>query len=116
VSLGLTSHVRDHRIPDVAFATFEVVSITEQVPIIAVEVLSRSTRAEDTIRKSAEYAADGIGQYWLVDRDQRIITALRNEGGAWEIDLELDDARPTGTVVVGEYGEVALDLPALLDR
>lgn len=114
---GLTSRVRDHRIPDVAvFETFEDVSITEQVPIIAVEILSRSTRAEDMIRKSAEYAADGIAQYWLVDRDQRTITILRNQDGMWEIELELDDDRPSGTVAVGEYGEVTLDVPALLDR
>lgn len=114
---GLTSRVRDHRIPDVAVCeTFEDVSITEQVPIVAVEILSRSTRAEDTMRKSAEYAADGISQYWLVDRDQRTITILRNADGAWEIEFELDDERRTGTVTVGEYGEVSLHLPALLDR
>jgi len=114
---GLTSKMRDHRIPDVAvFATFEDVSITRQVPIVVVEVLSRSTRSEDTIRKAAEYAADGIAQYWIVDRDQRAITVLSNHDGAWQIDLELDDAHARGCVSVGDRGEVDLDLSALLDR
>lgn len=115
---GLTSPpVRDHRIPDVAvFAEFEDVSVTDQTPILVAEILSRSTRAEDTLRTSGEYAAAGISQYWILDRDQRTITVLRNDGGVWQIDLELDDERPVGTVVVGEHGSVVLDLPALLDR
>ena len=47
-------------------------------PLLVVEVLSPSTRSEDTIRKSVEYAEGGIGQYWVVDPDLRTADLWRN--------------------------------------
>ncbi len=40
---------------------------------------------------------------------------MPNNGGGWDLLLELDDQRPTGEVVVGDYGTVPLDLAALIE-
>ncbi len=79
-------------------------------PVLVVEVLSPSTRLEDLVRKSVEYAEGGAGQYWVVDPEARVIEVLRNVDGAWETLLRLDDATTTGEVAVGEHGVVRLDL------
>ena len=84
-------------------------------PTVVVEVLTPSTRAEDTMRKSREYAEGGIDQYWVVDPELRRIDVFLNGDGDWEPLLHLDDATPTGTVRVADHGEVALDLAAILD-
>ena len=103
------------RIPDVVVPrTPEDGLFMEIAPVIVMEVLSPSTRAEDTMRKSREYAEGGIDQYWIVDPELRRIDVFVNREGEWEPLLHLDDAAPTGTVAVGE-GRVAVDLGAILD-
>lgn len=83
-------------------------------PVLVAEVLSPSTRTEDTVRKSTEYAAAGIGQYWLVDPDLRTVDVFALVDGGWEPLLHLDDATFTGEVSVSEYGAVPIDLRDLL--
>lgn len=84
-------------------------------PVLVVEVLSRSTRSEDTIRKSMEYAEGGISQYWLVDPDLRTIDVLLNNDGAWDMLAHVDDDHPTADISVGEFGTVPLDLRDIID-
>lgn len=69
-----------------------------EAPLLVIEVLSPSTRSEDTIRKSMEYAAGGAGQYWVVDPDLRAIDVWRNAEGEWELVVRLDEAHPTAEV------------------
>jgi len=103
------------RIPDVMVVpTRPEGFIATETPILVVEVLSPSTRTEDTIRKSAEYAGAGIGQYWLVDQELRTVTVLRNVEGAWEELVRLDESLPRAAVEVGEHGSVDLRLATLL--
>ncbi|MCR1786039.1 Uma2 family endonuclease [Nocardioides carbamazepini] len=84
-------------------------------PLLMVEVLSPSTRTEDLFRKSLEYAAGGVGQYWIVDRRLHSIDVLGNEDGEWSVVLlHLDEETPSGEVAVGEHGVVPLDLAAVL--
>lgn len=108
--------IRDgHRIPDVMLLRTEEQSVwAEQRPVLVVEITSRSTRIEDTLRKPGEYARAGVGQYWLLDRDHRSLTVIEYRDGAAAVIVELDGARPTGRVSVGEHGVVDVDLPALL--
>jgi Uma2 family endonuclease len=108
--------IRDgHRIPDVMLLRAEEQSVwAEQRPVLVVEITSRSTRTEDTLRKPGEYAQAGVGQYWLLDRDQRSLTVIEHLDGVASVILELDDGRPTGRVDVGGHGVVDVDLPALL--
>lgn len=103
------------RVPDIAvYPEIEDVSLYEQTPILLAEVLSPSTRTEDMLRKPSEYAQAGVGQYWVLDRDNRTLTIMTNNGGGWDLLLELDDQQPTGEVVVGDHGTVPLDLDALI--
>ncbi|MFB9311608.1 Uma2 family endonuclease [Nocardioides plantarum] len=81
-----------------------------QTPVLVVEVLSPSTRSEDTMRKSREYLSAGILQYWIVDPEAHAIDVFEAAGGDWERVLRLDEATPTGEVVVGAHGTVPLDL------
>ncbi len=112
---GVRTAPTKYREPDVAvFETAEDVVFSEQAPLIAVEVLSPSTRAEDTLRKSVEYQRAGIGQYWIVDRDNRVLTVLENRGEEWSLVVELTDKHPTGEVVVSGHGTIPLDLATLL--
>lgn len=85
-----------------------------ETPLLVVEVLSPSTRSEDTIRKSAEYFAAGIQQYWVVDPELRTIEVFEHGSDAWLPLLRLDEATPTGSVVVGDHGTVTVELSALL--
>jgi len=83
-------------------------------PVLVVEVLSPSTRSEDTVRKSTEYAEGGVGQYWIVDPEHSEIDVYANRDGAWDLLLHLDESSPEGEVVVGEHGTVPIDLREVL--
>ena len=110
---------RRSRIPDVLATErpFEG-SWADQVPVLVVEILSPSTRGEDTLRASTEYLAAGIAQYWIVDREHGSLTALTAAQDGWSVVLELDEDHPVGVVPIsadgGTHGEVDLDLTALL--
>jgi Uma2 family endonuclease len=101
--------------PDLmVFASLPTTTFVEEPPILVVEVLSPSTRSEDLLRKGPEYAAAGIGQFWVVDPEGRSLEVYTNVVGTWELLLHLDDDHPTGEVAVGEHGVVPLDLTAIL--
>lgn len=117
-AVGVWTGERRSRIPDV-YATVRPFagSWADETPVLVVEILSPSTRREDTLRKSGEYRDAGIGQYWIVDRDHRTLTVLVDNGQGWDILLDLDDDHPRGTALVGvdgAHGEVTLDLGELL--
>lgn len=82
-------------------------------PVLVAEVLSPSTRSEDTVRKSTEYADGGIGQYWLVDPDHRAIDIYANHDGAWDLLAHLDDDNPRTEVTVAGR-PVPVDLHLIL--
>lgn len=86
-------------------------------PVLVAEVLSPSTRREDLVRKSGEYAEGGVGQYWVLHPDARTLDVYANSDGAWaERLLHLDAASPPGEVVVGEHGVVPVVIGELLPR
>jgi len=87
--------------------------ITEP-PLLVAEVLSPSTRAEETVRKSMEVAEGGIGQHWIVDPELRSIDVLMTTNGAWDVLAHLDDQHPTAEIAVGGHGTVPLDLNVVL--
>lgn len=103
------------RIPDVVvFGERQSGTFSETTPILAVEVLSPSTRGEDLLRKAPEYAEAEIDQLWLVDLEARWIEVSSNVEGRWELLERVDDQRPTAEVSLGEHGNVSLDLVELL--
>ena len=53
------------------------------VPAIVVEVVSARSGRRDYDEKPDEYLAAGVGEYWIVDADQRRFTALTRDGNQW---------------------------------
>jgi Uma2 family endonuclease len=52
-------------------------------PLLICEILSRSTRGRDLIRKRSLYARFGVPWYWIVDPDGRSIEELQLDGDAY---------------------------------
>lgn len=79
------------RIPDITVLTIEqweslanrelVIDKNETSPILAVEVVSESTKTTDYRAKRSEYAVLGISEYWIVDPiDEVVIVCSLIEG------------------------------------
>lgn len=108
-------HEGRYRVPDVSvFDRMADVVYDERTPILVAEVLSPSTASEDTVRKSGEYQIAGVEQYWIVDRANYTLAVFGNNGHGWDRLLDLDPEHPSGTVRVGERGDVTIDLDDLL--
>ena len=53
--------------------------------ILAVEVLSPSTRRLDLVEKRAKYEAAGVASYWVLDPDVPSVLALDLVGGRYQV-------------------------------
>ena len=53
------------------------------MPLLAVEVLSPSTRRHDLALKRQVYAEGGVASYWVCDPDEPSVTALQLLDGAY---------------------------------
>jgi len=58
-----------------------------RVPVIIIEVLSKSTQKKDTTVKLKKYAELGIEEYWTVDCKYRTVTIYKLNGDSGEYDL-----------------------------
>lgn len=104
------------RIPDVSVVDHRPCGRRiEDPPVLVAEILSPSTRGQDLVTKAHEYAAGGIGQYWLLDPESRTLLAFELVDGGWQQVLALDAEHPSGRVVVGSHGTVEVHLEELLD-
>jgi len=103
------------RVPDVAvFTERPSGAVVEEIPLVAIEVVSPSSGYRDTVQKAVEYAASGVGQYWIVDPEARSIEISTNADGQWDLLLHLDDTRPTGEVSIAGQDPIELDLRTVL--
>jgi Uma2 family endonuclease len=68
-------------------------------PVLAVEVLSPSTRRIDLVLKREAYAAAGVPSYWIVDPDVPSVTFLRLEGSAYVEDCSVAGEERSSTSV-----------------
>lgn len=81
------------RIPDVTVLPAEqwqtllqkeaVITLDQPVPILVVEVVSESTKAEDYRAKHAEYGVLEISEYWIIDPLDRVVTVCVFEDGGY---------------------------------
>lgn len=71
--------------PDLLVATREALAGRKMVgvPVLAIEVLSPSTRLIDLNLKKAAFEEAGVAHYWVVDPERPSVTAWRLEDGAW---------------------------------
>jgi Uma2 family endonuclease len=88
--------------------------LAEEPPILVVEVLSPSTRGEDLVRKPVDYAGGRAGQYWILDLEHQCLDVYELVDGAWQPLAHVDEAQPTATIVVANFGTVDLDVTAIL--
>lgn len=100
--------------PDLLVATREALSGRTMVgiPLLAIEVLSPSTRLVDLNLKRAAFERAGVESYWVVDPEEPSLTAWRLDEGVYR-----RVAEGSGSDVVGlEHPfAVTLDLGRLLD-
>lgn len=77
-----------------------------EIPDIAVEILSPSSRSTDNIRKRAGYSDRGVAEYWIVDpQNRRIVFNIAGADGTYTAQ-ELDST----FIPAGRYAGVELDL------
>lgn len=62
--------------------------------VLAVEVLSPSTRRKDQVLKRSKYAEAGVGGYWIVDPAEPSLTALDLVDGAYVTSAQASGAEP----------------------
>jgi len=105
------------RAPDVMVtpAGYDGGTWVTQPPLLLAEVVSPGSRRTDYVIKASEYAAAGVGQYWIVDAEAREISILSNNGkGGWNLLIEINDETPTAEVEVPGHGVVPVDLNRLI--
>lgn len=56
------------------------------VPALCIEILSRSTMKNDLFKKKKIYAANGVQEYWIVDRWSEKIEVYHLIDGEYELD------------------------------
>lgn len=72
------------------------------LPLLAVEVLSPSSRATDLTLKRHVFEQAGVPSYWLLDPDVPSLTVLELSGGAY---------REVAVVIGGQAHEATLPFP-----
>jgi Uma2 family endonuclease len=82
----------------------------EGPPLLVVEILSPSTRAQDRGVKTRRYAELAVAHYWIVDPDAERIEGFRLEGNAYRIVI---DASVPGTLAHPDWPGLSVDLGAL---
>lgn len=70
--------------PDVlVLADRRLDTTAEDSMILAVEVISPSSRRKDAVYKQSKYEDEGVPSYWIVDPDQPSITVLELRDGRY---------------------------------
>jgi Uma2 family endonuclease len=79
VEKALISLTRNDYEPDICYwnstkaADFLPTQMQFPAPDLVVEILSKSTEKHDRGIKFDDYAAHGIGEYWLIDADRKMV-------------------------------------------
>jgi Uma2 family endonuclease len=93
--------------PDICFFRSEVATtfMPKQMqfpaPDLIVEVLSPSTENIDRGIKFEDYAAHGVGEYWLIDPDTRIVEQYLLDGDVYALQIKARSGIITSTAVEG---------------
>jgi Uma2 family endonuclease len=78
-----------------------------RVPVLAAEVVSRSSVQRDYVVKREEYLAYGLLEYWIVDPLKRQVTVLTRRGDTWSEAVFRDDQVIPSLVLPGFATTVA---------
>ncbi|HEX4824765.1 MAG TPA: Uma2 family endonuclease [Candidatus Polarisedimenticolaceae bacterium] len=99
-------------IPDIVVAALDDITIRgiERPPLIAVEILSPSTRRNDLRLKKTRYAELGIPHYWIVDPGERWVECHRLERRRY---ASLLGVASDGVLTHPEFDGLTIDVGAL---
>lgn len=90
----MISLTRNDYEPDICFfaaetaASFHPDQMRFPAPDLVVEVLSASTAAIDRGVKFEDYAAHGVGEYWIIDPDSETVEQYRLAGDRYELAIK----------------------------
>lgn len=104
---AMCSFPRNDYEPDIAFfgtakaASFTADTLRFPVPDFIVEVLSPTTEARDRGVKMIDYAAHGVGEYWLVDPDAETIEQYLLAGDTYPPAERRSDGLLVSQVIAG---------------
>ncbi len=93
--------------PDICYFSEEKSKMFERnqmrfpAPDLIVEVLSPSTEQVDRTTKFEDYAAHGVGEYWIVDPEAESVEQYLLEGDHYELAMKSRTGTVTSTVVQG---------------
>jgi Uma2 family endonuclease len=78
-----------------------------RIPVLAAEVVSRSSLRRDYETKREEYLACGLLEYWIVDPLKLQVTVLTRRGDVWDEQVFRDEQVITSLVLPGLATTVA---------
>ncbi len=90
----MVSLTRNDYEPDICFfdvataAHFRPDQMRFPAPAFVVEVLSASTQANDRGVKFDDYAAHGVGEYWIIDPDSETVEQYRLVGESYQLAIK----------------------------
>jgi len=70
-------------------------------PDLAVEVLSKSTEKNDRGVKFEDFAAHGVGEYWIIDTDTETIEQYLLKDHTFELRMKAGSGELVSEIVVG---------------
>ena len=122
--LGLVGHekilvalTRNDYEPDVCYfatekaCTFQPDQMIFPAPDFVAEVLTSSTATVDRGVKFEDYAAHGVGEYWIIDPDSERVEQYLLEGDAYQLAFKADNGVIASRAVAG----FAVSVRALFD-
>jgi Uma2 family endonuclease len=95
--------------PDVLVLPGQDLEAPGPLPLLVVEVLSRSNRGYDLVAKRSLYQRGGVPSYWIIDPDEPAVTALQLEREYVEVD-RVSGQRPLRTQAPYEIAFAPADL------
>lgn len=117
VEAGVSWSTRNYRVPDVKVVR-EGFDVWESAPapadiVLLVEVVSPSSVTTDHVTKRAQYAAQGIGAYWIVETDPEVtVTALALPAGG-DVYVEVGRWAEGDSITVQEPFPISFEVAAL---
>jgi len=91
-------------------------SRVEGVPSLAVEIISPSTSAYDSVRKRDLYAQHGVPEYWLVDPDAETVTVFSDpQDGRYRAEQVMSDVAVSATILGLSVDLAAIFAPMFAD-
>lgn len=82
------------------------------VPDLIVEVVSSSTEERDRGVKFEDYAASGVGEYWIVDAEDSVVEQYVLREGEYELKLKSSSGRLRSEVISG----FEIEIEAMFDE